>query len=68
MYTLIVILLAITHIVFLLKVWSEVGFLWMVGCLIIPLLCLFVVYKEWEVFKGIFLFELALTVAYFFVV
>ena len=56
-------LLLLVHIYFLYKVWTGVGILWCLGCIVFPPLALFVFYREWAELRGIFFAELVLIVA-----
>jgi hypothetical protein len=56
-------ILLVVHLYFLYKVWSEVGFLWFLGCLVFPPLALYIFYSEWGMFRGIFFTELVLVIA-----
>jgi len=60
MATIALIGLAVVHLIFLFKVWTELGFLWCLACFFIPFVGLFLVYREWPTFRGIFFTELVL--------
>ena len=57
--------LIVVHFAFLYKIWSELGFLLAVGCLLIPFLTWFVAFFHWRLFRSYFLAELALGAAFY---
>lgn len=66
MATLVLVALGVVHLYFLYKVWTEVGFLWCLATLLIPLVGLYLVYREWPLLRGVFFAELVLGVVLFF--
>lgn len=57
-------LLAIgVHLYFLYYVWVNVSMGWALGCLLLPILCLWIYYREWYRMRTIFFAELAIFVA-----
>ena len=59
--------LVVMHLYFLYYVFTRVGILWAFACLIVPILCLYIYYREWEGLRLVFFLELGLTVALFLV-
>jgi hypothetical protein len=68
MEVILAVLLLVVHFAFLYRIWTEMGLLWALGCLVIPFLTWLVAFMNWRVFRGFFLAELALAVVYFFLV
>lgn len=58
-------LLALVHLYFLFKVWIHVGFLWSLLCFVIPVVGLYLVLREWPLFREVFLAEIGLVVVIF---
>jgi len=63
-----VVLFLIVHFAFLYRIWTEVGALWALGSLVIPFLTWLVAFMNWKIFRGFFLAELAIALAYVFLV
>lgn len=64
MDNIVLVLLAIVHLYFLYRVWTEVGMLWCLGCILLPPLALYIYYTDWSDFRGIFFTELVLVVVH----
>ena len=58
-------MLIIVHFAFLYKIWSELGFLWALGGLLIPFFTWLVTFFHWRLFRSYFLAELGLSAAFY---
>ena len=60
----ILLLLLAAHLYFLYKVWVDVSMFWALVCLVIPIVCLYIYWREWHTLRTVFFVELVLTIAY----
>jgi hypothetical protein len=63
METILLFCLVLMHLYFLYYVFTRVSILWAVACIIVPILCLYIYYREWQGLRIVFFLELGLTVA-----
>jgi len=65
MVLLLAIVLVVTHLYFLFYTATEVGILWALAVMILPILGLYIYYREWHALKTLFFVQLALTILLF---
>src|SRR4029079_4793150 len=50
----ILLLLLAAHLYFLYKVWVDVSMFWALVCLVIPIVCLYIYWREWHTLRTVF--------------
>jgi hypothetical protein len=57
----------VMHLYFLYYVFTNVSMLWAVACVLLPILCLYIYYREWSGLRVVFFLQVGLAIAYFLV-
>jgi hypothetical protein len=65
MEAVLIVALILAHLYFLYYTFMNVGILWTIAVLVIPILALYIYYREWHALKKVFLVQLGLGIALF---